>query len=64
VVQEEPDALLVDVAVDRVDTLRVERGRAADDAVHLVPLLEQLLGEVRAVLSGDPGDEGALHAAA
>ena len=41
---------------------RVERARAAHHAVDLVALLEQDLGEVRAVLARDPGDERlALH---
>ena len=35
--------------------------RAADDAVHLVALLEQQLGQVGAVLAGDPGDERLLR---
>ena len=33
---------------------------AADHAVDLVSLVEQQLGEVRAVLAGDPGDECGL----
>jgi hypothetical protein len=61
VVEEQPDVVLVDVAVERIDALRVERRGAADETVDLVPLVEQLLGEVRAVLAGDPGDDGALH---
>ena len=39
----------------------VEARRAADDAVDLVALLEQQLGQVRAVLAGDAGDQRALH---
>ena len=35
---------------------------AADQAVDVVPLLEQQLGEVEAVLAGDSGDESAGHA--
>ena len=38
---------------------------AADEAVHLVALLEQQLGQVRAVLPGDAGDQRPLgHALA
>ena len=51
----------VRVLVDVVEPLGVERARAADDAVDLVALGEQQLGQVRAVLAGDAGDERALH---
>ena len=34
--------------------------RAADDADDLVALLEQQLGEIRAVLAGDAGDDRAF----
>ena len=37
--------------------------RAADDAVHLVALLEQQLGQVGAVLTRDSGDQRSLHEA-
>jgi len=40
-----------------VDAVGVEERGAALDAVDLVALLEQELGEVRAVLAGDAGDE-------
>ena len=33
---------------------------AADDAVNLVALVQQQLGEIGAVLAGDAGDEGRL----
>ena len=58
VVQEELDAALVRVAVEVVDPVGVEGRGAADDAVDLVALVEQQLGEVGAVLAGDAGDEG------
>ena len=47
--------------VDVVDPPPVDGGRAADQAVDLVPLPEQELGQVRPVLAGDTGDEGAPH---
>ena len=47
----------LDVAEDVVDARGVERARAADHPVDLVALLEQDLGEIRAVLARDPGDE-------
>jgi len=62
-VQEQLDLLGVRVAVQVVDALGVEGRRAAHEPVHLVALLEQLLGEEGAVLSGDAGDEGAWHGA-
>jgi hypothetical protein len=46
VVEAQADALLVRIAVQVLDPLGVEARRAADDPVHLVALLEQLLGEV------------------
>jgi hypothetical protein len=41
--------------------LGVEGGSAADDAVHLVTLRQQQLGEVGTVLTGDAGDECFFH---
>ena len=61
VVHEQAHAPLVGVAVEVVDPLRVEARGAADDPVHLVPAPEQQLGEVRAVLAGDPGDESSFR---
>ena len=57
--QEEPGLGLVRVDVEVVDPPGVELARAADQAVHLVALVEQQLGQVRAVLAGDARDEGA-----
>ena len=57
VVEEEPDTLEVRVLVQVLDAPRVEAGGAADDAVHHVPLLQEELGQVRAVLPGDPRDQ-------
>ena len=59
------EAVLVDeIAVvqgqaiaDVVDAPGVEGAAPADEAVHLVALLEQQLGQVAAVLPGDAGDE-------
>jgi hypothetical protein len=49
------------VLVDVVDAFGVEARGATDDAVHLVALPEQELGEVRAVLARDSGDESSFH---
>ncbi len=51
----------VRVLVDAIEPLGVERARAADDAVDLVTLFEQQLGQVRPILPGDAGDQRALH---
>ena len=49
---------VVHVAVDVLDPLSAERARPADEPVDLVPLVEEQLREIRAVLPGDAGDEG------
>jgi len=56
-VQDQAPVGLVRVLVQVVDALRVEARGAALDAVHLVALGEQELGEVGAILAGDAGDE-------
>jgi hypothetical protein len=48
----------VRILVEMVDAVGVEQGCPALDAVHLVALVEQELGEIGAVLSGDAGDQG------
>jgi hypothetical protein len=52
------DLIIRRVLVDVVHPLGVEAAGAALDAVDDVPFFEQKLGEVRAVLAGDAGDEG------
>ena len=56
VVEVQPGARLVRVVVEVLDAPGGERARAADEPVDLVALVEQQLGEVRAVLAGDAGD--------
>ena len=51
----------VRVLVEVLDAPGAEGARAAHQAVDLVALGEQQLGEVRAVLAGDAGDEGLLR---
>jgi hypothetical protein len=46
----------VRIFVQVVDPLGVEQGAAPLDAVHLVSLGQEKLGEIRAVLPGDAGD--------
>ena len=65
VVQDEAAAGLVRILVEVVDPVGVEQRRAALDAVDLVALAEQELGEVGAVLAGDAGDQCcAFHSSA
>ncbi len=61
VMQLEPGVAFVGVLVDVVDPLGVEERGAALDAVDLVALLEQELGQVGPVLARDAGDEGGLR---
>jgi hypothetical protein len=44
------------VFVEVIDTIRIEGAGPADNAVNLVAFIEQQLGQIRSVLSGDPGD--------
>jgi hypothetical protein len=58
VVEFEAGVLNVRVLVDVVHPLGVETAGAALDAMDDVAFCEQKLGEIRAVLAGDTGDEG------
>src|SRR5690242_20024452 len=61
--EKQPDvALIVRVAIEVIDPRGVERAGTADEAVNLVPSLQQELGQIRAVLAGDPGDQRAFQA--
>ena len=51
----------LDAAAQVLDALKVLGAGAADDAADAVALLEQQVGEVRAVLSGNARDEGCRH---
>ena len=51
-----------DAVAQVLDALELLGRGAADHAVDLVALLEQQLGQVGAVLPGDPGDQRALRA--
>jgi len=52
---------IVKVPIEVIDPLRVERRGAPDEPVDLIPLVQQELGQIRAVLTGDSRDEGLLH---
>jgi hypothetical protein len=59
--QKKAHAVDVRVPVETVDAFGVKCSGPLDDAVHLITLAEQELGEIRAVLSGDAGDERFFH---
>jgi hypothetical protein len=62
VVKEEANALFMRVTIEVIDSLGGEVTGPADDAVHLISLLEEQLRQIRAVLPGDSGDEcGFVH---
>jgi hypothetical protein len=50
----------VGIGINPIQPRRVERGGSADDAVNFVPFLEQQLGKVRTILTGDSGDQDFL----
>ena len=48
------------VAVNVINTARVERRRTSNNAVHFVALLKQQLSQIRSILTGDASDQCAL----
>ncbi len=61
VVKKHADSRLMGILVDVVYPAGIEGGRATDDAVHLVALLQEKFRQVGAVLAGDTGDECFFH---
>lgn len=59
IVQEELGARLVRVYVEVIDASRVEGRCASNQAMDLVSVSEKQFCEIRAVLTGDTGDERA-----
>lgn len=57
VVQNQPPLRVVWVLVEVIDAIGVEQGGPPLDAVHLVTLAQQELGEIGAVLAGDARDQ-------
>jgi hypothetical protein len=45
------------ILVEMIDSLCVEGRGAPDDAVNLIPFVEQKFGKIRAVLTGDSSNE-------
>src|SRR5260370_40140341 len=57
VMQEKADIAFMQVVVEMIDPLGVERRRASLDAVNHVTLAEQKLRQIRAILPGYAGNE-------
>ena len=55
--QNKTTALLVRILIQMIDTIGIEQRRASFDTVNFVAFFEQELSQIRAVLSGDAGDE-------
>ena len=55
--QHERPVHVVDVMVEMLDPLRAESARSTHETMHLVPLVEEEFGKVRAILAGNPGDQ-------
>src|ERR1700722_13397698 len=58
--QLETDVFLVRILVQVIDSIGIERGCAALDAMNEVPLVEQEFGEIRAILSRNARDQRSL----
>src|SRR4051812_5578454 len=58
--KDQPKIRFVRILIKRVDALRIERRRAANDAVDFVSLREQQLGEIGTVLARDSRNERAF----
>src|SRR6266487_6481058 len=54
-------AIDVWIGIEVVYARGIECARAANDAVHLIALLKQEIGEITAILSGNAGNERLLH---
>ena len=59
--QKHSDAVDVGIGVEMIDARGIECAGAANDPVHFVALLQQQVGEITAILSGNAGDERLLH---
>ena len=61
VVKEKLHSMHMRVLIQVVDAIRVERARAADDAMDLVTFSEQEIGEIGSILPCDAGDQCFVH---
>ena len=61
IVQEQPYTVDMGVFIEAVNAAGIKGRGASDDAMDFIPFGEQELGEIGAVLAGDPGDERFFH---
>lgn len=61
VVKHKPLIWFMRVLIEVIDTIRVERGRPSFDAMDLVSLFEQELGQICPILASDPSDQRSFH---
>jgi len=55
IVEKKPGARIVRIGIDMVESGSIEGRCPPDNPMHLVALMEEKLGEIRAVLSSDAG---------
>ncbi len=56
VMEEKPDAVTMGVLIEVIDAAGIEGARSPDDPVDFVPLFEQQIGQIGAILAGDAGN--------
>lgn len=60
VVEEEARVRIVWIPIQVIDSVGIERGGPADQAMYFIPLLKQEFCQVGAILAGDAGDQCGL----
>ncbi len=61
IMQAQPGAGEMRIVVEVIDAVGIEQARPPHQAMHLIALGQQQLGQVGAVLAGDAGDQRALR---
>jgi hypothetical protein len=61
VMEEELLARDVRIAVDVIDPVGVEGARSPDQSMDFTPFGKKQLGQIRTILSGNAGNQGAFH---
>src|SRR5437588_735776 len=61
IVSHQPPVGLMRILIHVVNPLRIKRRCSPNETMNLVALRQQQLREVRAILTGQTGDDGALH---
>ena len=59
--QKHSNAVNVWIGIEMIDSGGIECARAANDAVHFIVFLEQEVGQITSILSGDASDKRLLH---